>query len=149
MNEQRRSRNRNRSKRRAIFCPIHGCYLDSASRKYQLYADRPEQLRQRGMGRRAALTLVQTHTAVPILGEWLEAFWCPECQETTWCHVRRHSNDAASHIRDRFDIRRAPQSLWQQASGVIQPGGNPSVGEFTRKSARMTTYQGVRGFRYL
>jgi hypothetical protein len=32
---------------------------------------------------------------------------------------------------------------------VIHPEGNPSVGEFTRRLARMTSYQGVKGFRYL
>lgn len=145
---ERSARNRNRSKRRAIYCPSHGCYLDSVSRRYQLYADRAEQLQQRGMGRLTAISVVKTHTAVPIAGEWLEAFWCPECQETIWYHVKRYDPEA-THIRARFEVRPAPQPLWQQAAGVIQPDGNPSVGEFTRRSARMTTYQGVKGFRYL
>ena len=144
----RRKRNRKRSIRRAIYCPIHHCYLDSVSRRYPLYADRAEQLQQRGMGRLNALTLVKTHTAVPIAGEWLEAFWCQECQEKTWYHVKRH-DPKASHIRARFEVRRAPEELWQQVSGVIYPNGNPSVGEFTRKSARMKNYQGVKGFRHL
>ncbi|NEO42597.1 MAG: hypothetical protein F6J90_42290 [Moorea sp. SIOASIH] len=43
----RRERNRKRSKRRAIFCPIHRCYLDSVSQKYRLFADRAGQLMQR------------------------------------------------------------------------------------------------------
>lgn len=146
---KRCERNRNRSKRRAIYCPIHGCYLDSASRKFQLYADKPEQLRQRGMGNKKALTLIQSHTAVPIVGEWLEAFWCRECDEKAWYHVRRGSHAENSHTRVKYDIRLAPQTLWQQATGVIQPNGNPSVGEFTRKSARASSYTGVKGFRYL
>lgn len=146
---QRRDRNRNRSKRRAIYCPTHDCYLESASRKYQLYADRAEQLQERGMGRRIALTVIQTHTAVPIAGEWLEAFWCPQCQEIIWYHVRRCTPQNPSNQRDQYDLRPAPQPLWQQAAGVIHPEGNPSVGEFTRRLARMTSYQGVKGFRYL
>jgi hypothetical protein len=101
------------------------------------------------MGRRLALTVIQTHTAVPIPGEWLEAFWCPECQETTWYHVRRCTLDNPSHQREQYNIRPAPQPLWQQAAGVIHPEGNPSVGEFTRRLSRMTSYQGVKGFRYL
>jgi hypothetical protein len=145
---KRCDRNRNRSKRRAICCPIHGCYLDSASRKYRLYADRPEHLKQRGISNRKALTLIQTHTTVPILGEWLEAFWCGDCQETRWYHVRHHGHQNASHRRDEYEVRPAPYALWQQATGVIHPQGNPSVGEFTRKSARMNRYQGIKDWRY-
>ena len=145
---ERSALNRKRSKRRAIYCPSHGCYLDSVSRRYQLYADRAEQLQQRGMGRLTAITVVKTYTAVPIEGEWLEAFWCSECQETIWYHVKRY-DPGGTHVRPRFEVRPAPQPLWQQVAGVIQPDGNPSVGEFTRRSARMTTYQGVKGFRYL
>jgi hypothetical protein len=145
---KRCDRNRNRSKRRAIYCPIHGCYLDSASHKYRLYADRPEHLKQRGVSNRKALTLIQTHTAVPILGEWLEAFWCRECQETSWYHVRHFGHKNVSHKRDDYEVRPAPYSLWQQATGVIQSEGNPSVGEFTRKSARMNSYKAIKGLQY-
>jgi len=38
----------------------------------------------------------------------------------------------------------APKGLWEQAIGVINPGGNPSVGEFTRRQARARS--GVRDF---
>jgi hypothetical protein len=41
----------------------------------------------------------------------------------------------------------APETLWMQASGVILPTGNPSVGEFTRRQARQTQYQGIKDFR--
>jgi hypothetical protein len=77
-------RNRKRSKRRAIYCPIHGRYLNSVSQKYYLYADRPGQLQQRGIRRLKALMLVAKHTAVPLKDEWLEAFWCEDCQQTKW-----------------------------------------------------------------
>jgi hypothetical protein len=40
-------RNRSRSQRRAIFCPIHGCYIDSVSQKYSLFADHVQQLQDR------------------------------------------------------------------------------------------------------
>ncbi len=85
--QKRCDRNRKRSKRRAIYCPIHGCYLHSTSQKYQLFADRPGQLQERGMSRRLASILVTTKTTVPISGEWLEAFWCEQCQQTKWYHV--------------------------------------------------------------
>ncbi len=128
--QRRCDRNRKRSKRRAIYCPLHGCYLESVSQKYSLFADRAGQLQQRGMSRQKALILVANQTSVPLSGEWLEAFWCPICQVTKWYHVQRR--DAQTYA-----VTVAPKELWQQAIGVIDPEGNPSVGEFTRKSARM------------
>lgn len=126
---KRCNRNRNRSKRRAIFCPIHGCCLHSVSQKYPLFADRPGQLQQRGMSRRSAMMLVQNKTAVSLQGEWLEAFWCEECQQTKWYYVRK--------VEERkYVVSVAPRELWQQVDGVVNPRGNPSVGEFTQREAR-------------
>ncbi|WNZ43971.1 hypothetical protein Q2T42_19240 [Leptolyngbya boryana CZ1] len=137
--QRRCDRNRKRSKRRGIYCPRHGCYLDSTSQKYPIYADRAEQLQERGLARKYALLAVATHTSVTLSGEWLEAFWCNECQATEWYHVRRLEGS-------RYDVSLAPVELWQQAIGVVHPTGNPSVGEFTRKSSRRTSYQGVKDF---
>jgi hypothetical protein len=105
-----------------------------------MFADQPGQLQQRGMSRRNALMLVTTQTTVLIEGEWLEAFWCAECQQTKWYYVRK--SDAFI-----YEISLAPQELWQQVTGVVDPHGNPSVGEFTRKNSRMLSYQGFDGFR--
>ncbi|NEO82873.1 MAG: hypothetical protein F6J87_01235 [Spirulina sp. SIO3F2] len=128
--QKRCTRNRKRSKRRAIFCPEHGCYLDSVSQKYPLYTESVGKLRSCGISRLSALMLVATRTAVPLVGEWLEAFWCSDCQQTYWYHVQR--------VGDReYKIHPAPQQLWSQVSGVIHPSGNPSVGEFTRRQARL------------
>jgi hypothetical protein len=132
---KRSTRNRKRSQRRALYCLEHGCYLDSASRKYPLYADRPEHLQQRGFNRKKALTLVNSCTAVPIQGEWLEALWCEECGEVQWYHIKQLPKTQPNQ-RPRFDLSLAPIPLWKQASGVIYPDGNPSVGEFTRREAR-------------
>ncbi len=140
--QKRCDRNRKRSKQRAIYCPIHGCCLDSASQKYQLYADCAEQLQQRGMPRRNALMLVANQTAVPLEGEWVEAFWCKECQQTKWYHVRKGENRT-------FEVSLAPRDLWQYATGAIDPDGNPSVGEFTRKSARLLSYGGIKDFKFV
>lgn len=127
--QKRCTRNRKRSKRRAIYCPEHGCYLDSVSPKYPLYTESAAVLRSRGMSRRSALTLVASCAAVPLQGEWLEAFWCEQCQETRWYHVRK--------VEDRiYEVCLAPESLWQQASGVIHPNGNISVSEYSRRQAR-------------
>ncbi|WP_139276732.1 hypothetical protein [Spirulina major] len=135
--QKRCARNRKRSKRRAIYCPHHGCYLDSVSQKYSLYTESAGTLQSRGICRLSALLLVATHTAVPLVGEWLEAFWCPECQESTWYYVRQGSDRT-------HEIQSAPRELWMQATGVINATGNPSVGEFTRRQARARS--GVRDF---
>ncbi len=136
---RRCQRNRKRSKRRAILCPIHGCYLDSVSQKYRLFADRPGQLKQRGVPQKYALMLIATKTTVAIEGEWLEAFWCSECQETKWYHVCK-SGDRT------YKISLAPVELWQQVTGVIDPNGNSSVGEFTRRHSKRVGFHGVKDF---
>ena len=126
---KRCNRNRNRSKKRAIYCPVHGCYLNSVSQKFPLFAERAGQLQQRGMSRRSAMMLVQTKTTVSLVGEWLEAFWCEDCQETKWYHVKKIDER-------RYTVSVAPRELWLQVDGVVYPGRNPSVSEFTLRSAR-------------
>ena len=139
--QKRCDRNRKRSKRREIYCSIHGCYLHSVSQKHTLYADRAEQLQQRGVTRRNALLAVATRTTVTLTGEWLEAFWCDECQARNWYHVQRSQKQYTAAI--------APPELWQQATGVINPLGNPSVGEFTQRSARKATYHAIKEFHFM
>ncbi len=140
--QKRCDRNRKRSKRRGIYCPKHECYLHSVSQKHPIYADRAEQLQQRGLARRHALLAVASRTTVMLSGEWLEAFWCDECQMRQWYHVRRLENN-------RYEISIAPPELWQQATGVTSPHGNPSVGEFTQKFAHKTEYQAIREFHFM
>jgi hypothetical protein len=137
--QKRCDRNRKRSKRRQIFCPRHGCYVTSVSQKHYLFADTPEQLNVRGVSKLTSKLLLNASTTVALSGEWLEGFWCEQCQEVSWYHV--HKNEGG-----RYKVSIAPQPLWQKASGVIDPKGNPSVGEFTRRMSRLTTYQGVKEF---
>jgi hypothetical protein len=137
--QKRCDRNRKRSKRRPIFCPKHGCYITSASQKYYLFADTPEQLSARGVNKLASKLLLNSNTTISISGEWLEAFWCDQCQEVAWYHVCKKADRI-------YEISIAPQELWQKVSGVIDPKGNPSVGEFTRRQARLMTYQGKKDF---
>ncbi len=139
--QKRCDRNRKRSKRRAIYCPIHGCYIDSASQKYPLFADNVQQLRQRGMGRQNAHILVAAKTTVSLKGEWLEAFWCDRCQKTEWYYVKRTGERT-------YHLSVAPSRLWQQATGAIDPRGNPSVGEFTRKQSKRLNYNSSKSFRF-
>jgi organic radical activating enzyme len=137
--EVQKRRNRKRSKRRAIYCPIHGCYIDSVSQKHRLYADKAEHLRSRGMSRKASVRVMASYTTVPLAGEWLEAFWCQECQRNEWYWVTQ------SKART-YELSTIPEDLWQQAQGVILSGGNPTVSEFTRRQSRQISYQGIRDF---
>ncbi len=147
--QKRCERNRKRSKRRGIYCPIHGCYLNSVSQKYRLFADRPGQLQQRGIGRQTALFLIAAKTAVSLEGEWLEAFWCDQCQETKWYHVQcRVTKDTPQQLRT-YEVKVASPELWQQAIGVVHPEGNPTVSEFTRRHARMVSYKTRQDFGFV
>ncbi|MEM8602394.1 MAG: hypothetical protein AAGF24_00975 [Cyanobacteria bacterium P01_H01_bin.121] len=141
-NRARHTRNRKRSKRRAIYCPVHNCYLDSASPKYPLFADKPGQLQERGLGRQPAQLVVDTYGSVMLQGEWIEAFWCKLCDRTEWYHVRLYSNRT-------YQVQIAPPELWQQAVGVIHPSGNPSVSEFTRRISRMNRVHGLKSFNFM
>jgi hypothetical protein len=134
-----KKKKKSRSKRRSIYCPIHNCYLDSVSQKYRLFAAEPGQLQLRGMGSAKARMVINAHTTVSLQGEWLEALWCDSCQTTTWYHIHKTGDRL-------YEISQAPDELWQSVSGVIHPNGNPSVGEFTRRVAKMTGYQGLKAF---
>jgi len=140
--QKRCDKNRKRSKRRDICCPVHHCYIDSVSQKYPLFADQVEQLEKRGMPRQNALRLVSSRTTVPLEGEWVEAFWCEHCQQTSWYHVCKGADRT-------FQVLVASRDIWQYVTGVIAPDGNPSVGEFTRKNARMIKYNGVKDFHFV
>lgn len=80
---RRCDRNRKRSKRRAIYCPIHQCYLQSVSRKFPLLALHQDD--------RSDPVQMITEAIASVKEEWLEAFWCEECQESRWYHVK-HKN---------------------------------------------------------
>lgn len=130
--QEPRKRNRKRSKRRGTYCPVHGCYLDSVSQKYPLFASQVGQLQQRGISRKNAQILITDQTAVPLQSEWLESFWCEYCQTTKWYRVHKEEND--------YEISVAPPELWKSVSGVIDPYGNPSVSEFTKRQSRMMQF---------
>jgi len=134
---RRCDRNRKRSKRRPIYCPKHGCYLDSVSQKHPIYADRPEHLQEKGMTKKTAGLVMLNRTAVRINEEWLEKFWCQECEQAQWYRVQKMGE------RD-YKVTLAPPHLWKRAEGTVDPFGNPSVGEFTRRQSNrlnMKTYK--------
>lgn len=141
---KRCDRNRKRSKKRAIYCPVHECYLHSVSQKYRLFASCPRQLQQKGIGRHNAKILIASQTAVLLEDEWLEAFWCDECQQTKWYRVEKLGKNSEKNAgRTSYSISLAPTQLWEQAIGVDEVRGNPSVSEFTRRYARMASYKNL------
>lgn len=129
-------RHRKRSKRRAIYCPIHGCYLDSTSQKHTLYADQVAQLRSRGYSHKNASLVLGDRPTVSLSGEWLEQFWCPECQSKEWYYVQKREKT--------YILISAPRELWQTATGVISPRGNPSVSEHTLRYSRQSHLKSSR-----
>ncbi len=141
---KRCDRNRKRSKRRAIYCLVHECYLHSVSQKYRLFSSCPRQLQQKGIGRQNAKILIASQTAVLLEDEWLEAFWCDECQQTKWYRVEKVGKNSDKNAgRTSYSISLAPTQLWEQAIGVDEARGNPSVSEFTRRHARMVSYENL------
>lgn len=132
-------RNRKRSKRRAIYCPVHACLIDSVSQKHRLYADKAEHLRSRGMSNKLSRMLIANRTTVSLSGEWLEAFWCEQCQQTQWYWIKQSE-------KKEYTLLQIPEDLWQQAQNVILPNGNPTVSEFSRRQSRRMTYGGVKDF---
>jgi hypothetical protein len=82
--------------------------------------------------------LVAAKTAVPLEGEWLEAFWCEDCQDTKWYHIRKSESV--------YQLSLAPAELWQQATGVINPHRNPSVGEFTFRQSQVIGGNTIKDF---
>ncbi|WP_339384466.1 hypothetical protein [Oscillatoria sp. FACHB-1407] len=109
------------------------------SQKHRLFADRVEQLQQRGIGRKRSMLLMAERTTVSLENEWLEAFWCQGCQTTQWyhvCYVEEH----------RYEVAIAPQEMWRQANGVY-PHGNSSVSEFTRRQAGQVGNYSLQDFK--
>ena len=113
--------------------------MDSVSQKHRLYADKAEHLRERGMSRKTSALVMASYTTVPLAGEWLERFWCEECQQNEWYWVSETEPRS-------YSLSKIPEDLWQQAQGVILPQGNPTVSEFTRRQARRMNYYGVKDF---
>ncbi|MFM7085521.1 MAG: hypothetical protein ACKOXO_00770 [Cyanobium sp.] len=137
-------RERRRPRRRELHCPLHPEQrLFSVSPKHHLYLTDVGQLMIRGLSKRRADELLAAYRRVlPLTNEWLECFWCDDCATSTWWHVTRHDRTAHS-------LAPVSRELWEQASGVILPEGNPSVSQFTRRQARASGVQGLRQYRFL
>ncbi len=93
------------------------------------------------MSDKRARLLIQSYPVLVLSNEWLEELFCPQCGNTHWCHVVRH--DRVAHT-----LRWAPRELWKQVAHVDPLVSNPSVSEFSRRSARRADALRSDGKRY-
>jgi len=130
-----------RPKKRQLFCPVHPEQrIEGNGKKYFLHLLTPEQLRLRGMPHKTALLVIQAFPVLVLSNEWLEELYCPQCGSCRWFHITKHS-------RVQHTVRWAPRELWQQVAHVEPLEANPTVSEFTRRSARRPSLKGANGKR--
>jgi hypothetical protein len=92
--------------------------------------------------RKADEVLAAYNRVLPLSDEWLECFWCDSCQTSSWWHVKRL--ESAS-----YQLSPVPRELWEHASGVIRPEGNPTISEHSRRYARAMGVTGMRQYRFI
>ena len=80
---------------------------------------------------KTAQLVIQAYPVLVLSNEWLEELYCPQCGSSHWCHVIQHN-------RVEHTVRWAPRDLWQQVAHVDPSCPNPTVSEYTRRSARRT-----------
>ena len=137
-----RQNQRSRPKRRALFCPAHPDQrIEGNGKKYFLHLLSPEELQQRGMTSKQARLVINAYPVLVLSSEWLEELFCPQCGTSRWCHITKH--DRVYH-----SVRWAPRDLWEQVAHVDPTVANPTVGEFTRRSARRTQLKRADGGRF-
>jgi hypothetical protein len=93
------------------------------------------------MSDKKARLVIEAYPVLVLSNEWLEDLFCPKCGGSRWCHVIRH--DRVEHT-----VRWAPRELWQQVAHVDPLVPNPTVSQFTRRSARRASLTRADGKRY-
>lgn len=130
---QPRQRQRRRPPRRQLFCPAHPEQrIEGNGKKYFLHLLSAEQLKARGMSHKKAQLVIEAYPVLVLSEEWLEELFCPQCGCSCWCHVTKI--DQVEH-----QVRWAPRELWEQVAHVDPIVPNPTVSQFTRRSARRAT----------
>ena len=136
------ARRNRRPKRRTLFCPAHPDQrIEGNGRKYFLHLLSPEELQQRGMSGKQARLVINAYPVLVLSNEWLEELFCPQCGISRWCHITKH--DWVEH-----SVHWAPRDLWEQVAHVDPTAANPTVSEFTRRSARRTQLKRADGRRF-
>ncbi len=139
---QAQPRRNRRPQRRQLFYPAHPEQrIEGNGQKYFLHLLTPEELKARGMGHKRAQLVIEAYSVLVLSTEWLEDLFCPQCGGSRWCHVTRV--DRVLHT-----VRWAPRDLWQQVAHVDPLQPNPSVSEFTCRSARKPSPKRADGKRF-
>jgi len=125
-----------------LFCPAHPEQrIEGNGKKYYLHLLTPKQLRERGMGHRKAQLIIEAYPVLVLSDEWIEELYCPLCGSSRWCHISKHS-------RVVHTVCWAPRELWQQVAHVDPLQPNPTVSEYTRRSARRPSLKRADGQRF-
>jgi hypothetical protein len=128
-NSDQRRRNR-RPQKRQLFCPAHPEQrIEGNGQKYFLYLLTAEELKARGMGHKRAQLVLEAYPVLVLSNEGLEELFCPRSGNSRRCYVTGVN-------RVVHTVRWAPRELWQQAANVDPLQSNPTVSEFTLRSAR-------------
>jgi len=136
------SRRNRRTQRRQLFCPAHPKQrIEGNGQKYFLHLLTPEQLQQRGMSHLRAKLVIEAYPVLVLSDEWLEQLFCPQCGSSRWCHINKHN-------RVEHTVRWAPRELWEQVAHVDPLHPNPTVSEFTRRSAGRPSLKRADGKRF-
>jgi hypothetical protein len=93
------------------------------------------------MSDKTSRLVISAYPVLVLSNEWLEELFCPQCGMSRWCHIVQH--DRVQH-----SVRWAPAELWQQVAHVDPLVHNPSVSQFTRRSARRPSLKRDDGRRY-
>lgn len=126
------SRHNRRPHKRQLLCPAHPEQrIEGNGKKYFLHLLSPDELKARGMSHKNAQLVIEAYPVLVLSNEWLEELFCPQCGSSRWCHITKIDRVAHS-------VRWAPRELWEQVAHVDPLVPNPSVSQFTRRSARRT-----------
>ncbi|WP_255002878.1 hypothetical protein [Cyanobium sp. HWJ4-Hawea] len=135
-------RSRRRPQGRKLLCPAHpDQVIEGNGRKYFLHLLKAEELQARGMAHKTAKLVIEAYPVLVLSNEWLEELFCPKCGTSRWCHITRQEDGSNT-------LRWAPRELWQQVAHVDPLVPNPTVSEFTRRSARRPSLKRADGKRY-
>ena len=136
------TRRNRRPRRRELFCPAHPEQrIEGNGKKYFLHLLTPEQLHERGMSDKRARLVLNAYPVLVLSNEWLEELFCPACGSCRWCHITKH--DRVQHT-----VRWAPRELWEQVAHVDPLQPNPTVSDYTRRSARRPSLRRADGQRF-